>query len=102
MRLRLYSAQLGLGFGLKLAILSPRTNYTFVGGPNLQIEEKPLKNIHPCACAMCISSSIQTLTRQRGKGIYLLISIMHFPVCDDVKIKICSDLAEKDLSISQK
>ena len=45
-------------------ILRPRTNYTYVRGPNLQIEGKPLKNIHPCA--MRISSLIKTLTGQRG------------------------------------
>ena len=32
----------------------------------------------------------------------MLISIMHFPMSDDVKRKICSDLAKKDLPISQK
>ena len=34
--------------------------------------------------------------------VYLLISIMQFPMSEDVKIKICSDLAEKGLAISQK
>ena len=34
--------------------------------------------------------------------VYLLISIMQFPMSEDVKIKICSDLAEKALAISQK
>ena len=32
----------------------------------------------------------------------MLISIMHFPMSDEVKIKICCGLAEKDLSISKK
>ena len=34
--------------------------------------------------------------------VYLIISIVHFSMSDKVKIKICIDLAEKDLSISQK
>ena len=34
--------------------------------------------------------------------VYLLISIMQFPLYEEVKIKICSDLAEKGLAISQK
>ena len=32
--------------------------------------------------------------------VYLIISIVHFSMSDKVKIKICIDLAEKDLSIS--
>ena len=34
--------------------------------------------------------------------IYLLISIMQFPMSEDVKIKICNDLAEIGLAISKK
>ena len=46
---------------------------------------------------------VQSRPGQGREGvIYLLISIMHFCLSDNVKMKICSDLAEKDLSVSKK
>ena len=39
--------------------------------------------------------------RNLVEEVYLLISIMQFPMSEDVKIKICTDLVEKGLAISQ-
>ena len=64
-------------------ILSPKTNNTYVGGQNLKIEGKPLKNIHPCA--MCISSLIQTLTRQGGSHLFANFRHAFFPCVTKLK-----------------
>ena len=66
--------------------MAPHDFWPYVLGQNLQIEGKPF--VFP----------VQSRPGQgRDDVIYLLISIMHFPMSDDVKMKIRSDLAEKDI-----
>ena len=51
---------------------------------------------------MSISKKLFVVERNLVGEVYLLISIMEFPMSENVKIRICSDLAEKGLAISQK